>query len=139
MASVLGRQRSQQFGSVFHFPLIHAVPLKQERGPDGQVRAGVLIDRLDLMVIDELDARQSGSQLHSFYYRFDRSGYAAKRAECDGYSLRQRMQAKRYFSEDAQSSLRTYEQMCQIVSGGRFASATASLNHPAVSEYYRQA
>lgn len=126
---MLGKVRG--FG---HAGFAHAVEFEKQRGLDGQVEMRVAVDGVDEAVVHELDAGEGKADLDALADGLDSSGNSGEGAEGDAGGLRQRVEAERDFSDDAEGAFRADEEASQVVTGAGFAGARAGVDDAAVGE-----
>ena len=122
-----------------HRCLAGAVELEEQRRLHRIRQARVAVHRVDLHLVEQLDARHRDAELdrrddrpHGAFHRLER---ADRRRDRFG----QAVQAQRDLGDDAQRAFRADEQARQVVARRRLARAAAGLDHAAVGEHHRQA
>ena len=76
-------------------------------------------------IVEKFDAGDRDAALEDLDGGFDGGGDVAKRANGGGDGVWMRMQTNRGAGDDAERTLRTHKERCQIVAGGGFLWMTA--------------
>ena len=130
----LGRDLLDHFRLFDHCPLGHAVKLEEQRRCNRVVQLRVAIHRVDLHLIEELDASDWDPELDRGDDR--RNGTLERRKRADGRRdrLGQPVQAQRDLRHDAQGAFGADEETSEVVAGGGLARARSGLNDATVGE-----
>ena len=124
-AAVLGGERLHRLGLIGDVPRAVAVELEEQRRRDRIAGLRVAVDRVDLHLVEQLDARDRDAELNRRDHRFDRALDRVERADRRRHRFGQRMQPQRDLGDHAERALRSDEEPRQVVAGRRLARARA--------------
>ena len=128
-----GREQLNLFGDT----ALAAMEFKEQMRRFGKVHIGIVdVHAAHLHLVQELDPRHRQSRLHRIHHRIHRT---VDRVESTGrrqYRFGLAEQAYGHTGDQAQRSLRTDEQMRQVISGRGFARPCASLDYLTVRQHH---